>query len=180
MGTSTNATMQAAADHTARLTGSSTNARRARMPPKANTRTAVVVSRGSQSHHTPHVGLAQIAPCMQRSNERMTPISIAASNRLSHFQAFVKREKSAQTKAKVSVSIAFHAVGTCTYMMRWTSPMKTSPGAFARPQKEPTKSSATPRATSALGAQLSKRVVINPPGSGRRTARRSTNVLRQI
>ena len=30
------------------------------MPPKAKTSTAVVVSRGSQSHHTPQVGLAQI------------------------------------------------------------------------------------------------------------------------
>src|SRR6266478_3637286 len=98
MGTSTNATMQATADQTARFMGSSTNARSARMPPKAKTITAVVVSRGSQSHHTPHVGLAQIAPCMQRRNERTTPISIAASSRLSHFQAFVKREKSAQKK----------------------------------------------------------------------------------
>src|SRR2546426_11421572 len=111
MGTSAKATMQATADQTARFLGSSTKARRARMPPKANTRTAVVVSRGSQSHHTPHVGLAQIAPCMQRSNERTTPISIAASSRLSHFQAVVKREKSAQTKANVSACIAVHAVG---------------------------------------------------------------------
>ena len=134
MGTSAKATMQATADQTARLTGSSTNARRARMPPKANNMTAVVVSRGSQSHHTPQVGLAQMAPCMQRSKERTTPISIAASRRLSHFQAFVKRKKRAQTKAKVRASMAFQAVGTCTYMMRCTSPMKTSAGAAARPQ----------------------------------------------
>src|SRR2546425_3935952 len=102
MGTSTKATMQATEDQTARFTGSSTNARSARMPPKAKTITAVVVSRGSQSHHTPHVGLAQIAPCMQSSMERTTPISSAASKRLSHFQAFVKRNETAQTNAKVS------------------------------------------------------------------------------
>src|SRR5438874_4014568 len=129
MGTSTNATMQATEDQTARFAGSSTNARKARMPPNAKTITAVVVSLGSQSHHTPQVGFAQMDPCMQRSRERTTPISMAASSRLSHFHAFVKRKQTAQTKAKVSASIAFQAVGTCTYMIRCTSPMKTSPGA---------------------------------------------------
>src|SRR2546427_13246303 len=43
MAPSTNATMQATADQTARFTGSSTNARKARMPPKAKTTTAVMV-----------------------------------------------------------------------------------------------------------------------------------------
>src|ERR1700674_5724545 len=104
MGTSTNATMQATADQTARLSGSSTAARSARIPPKANTITAVVVSRGSQSHQTPQVGFAQIAPCMQRRSESTTPISIAASSRLSHFQALVKRKETAQTNANVSAS----------------------------------------------------------------------------
>src|SRR5260370_34832798 len=98
MGTSAKATMQATADQTARLTGSSTNARKARMPPKANTMTAVVVRRGSQSHHTPQVGLAQIDPCMQSSNERTTPISIAPSRRLAHFQAAVNGTQPAHTK----------------------------------------------------------------------------------
>src|SRR5258708_21483636 len=126
--------MHAIEDPTARFMGSSTNARSARMPPKAKTITAVVVSRGYQAYHTPHVGLAQIAPCVQSSAERTTPISIAASKRLSHLQEFVNRNESAQTNAKASVSMAFHAVGTCTYMMRCTSPMKTSAGAFARPQ----------------------------------------------
>src|SRR5260370_11495655 len=116
MGTSAKATMQATADQTARLTGSSTNARRARMPPKANTMTAVVVRRGSQSHHTPQVGLAQIDPCMQRSNERTTPISIAASSRLSHFQPLVKRKDSPQTQPKLSVTMPFQPVPTCTYI----------------------------------------------------------------
>src|SRR5882724_1230814 len=121
MGTSAKATMQATADQTARFIGSSTKARSARIPPKANTITAVVVRRGSQSHHAPQVGLAQIAPCVQRSSESTTPISIAASSRLSHFHEFVRRKKSAQKKAKVRVRRAFQAVGTWTYMMRWTS-----------------------------------------------------------
>src|SRR4051812_37392679 len=115
MGTSAKATMQATADQTARFIGSSTKARSARIPPKANTITAVVVSRGSQSHHTPQVGLAQIAPCVQRSSESRTPTSIAASRRLSHFHELVKRKNTAQTKANVRASIAFQAVGTCTY-----------------------------------------------------------------
>src|SRR6267378_8366006 len=110
MGTSAKATMQATADHTARFIGSSTKARSARMPPKANTITAVVVKRGSQSHQTPQVGLAQIAPCMQSKSERTTPISMDASSRLSHFQSLVKRKASAQANAKVSTSIAFQAV----------------------------------------------------------------------
>src|SRR6267142_3137936 len=107
MGTYAKATMQATADHTARFIGSSTKARSARMPPKANTITAVVVRRGSQSHQTPQVGLAQIAPCVQRSSESTTPISIAASSRLSHFQALLKRKETAHTNAKVSASMAF-------------------------------------------------------------------------
>ena len=74
----------ATADHTARRAGSSTKLRRAMIPEKARTRTAVVVSRGSQSHQTPQVGLAQIAPWMHSSDERTTPTSIAASRRVSH------------------------------------------------------------------------------------------------
>src|SRR3954466_9746625 len=103
MGTSANATMHATADQTARRTGSSTNARKARIPPKANTITAVVVRRGSQSHHTPQVGLAQMAPCAQRRIESTTPISMEASRRLSHSQELVKRNMSAHPKAKTSV-----------------------------------------------------------------------------
>ena len=90
---------------------------------KAKSRTAVVVSRGSQSHHTPQVGLAQIEPCMQRRKAKTTPISIDASSRASHFHLLEKRNIRAQTKAHVNASIAFHAVGTWRYMMRWTSPM---------------------------------------------------------
>src|SRR5581483_9569160 len=158
--------MQATDDQTARRSGSSTNARSARMPPKANTITAVVVSLGSQSHHTPQVGFAQIAPCMQRSSESTTPISIPASSLLSHFHLFVRRYETAQTNEKLSASIAFQAVGTCTYMIRCTSPMKSSAGAFARPQNEPAKRNATPRAISATG--LADDRGINPPPRGQR------------
>ena len=61
------------------------------MPAKANTMTAVVVRRGSQSHQTPQVGLAQMDPCAQRRAARTTPTSSAASWRWSHFQRPVKR-----------------------------------------------------------------------------------------
>src|SRR3954470_20758250 len=101
MGTSTYAMIVATADQIARRAGSSTNLRSARMPRKAKSRTAVVVRRGSQSHHTPHVGLAQIAPWQQRRNARTTPTSIAASIRASHFQSDLKRKMTAQMKAKV-------------------------------------------------------------------------------
>src|SRR5207237_10165280 len=179
MGTSAKATMQATADQTARFIGSSTKARSARIPPKANTITAVVVRRGSQSHQTPQVGLAQIAPCVQSSRESRTPISIAASSRLSHFHDSVKRKEIAQTKEKVSASIAFQAVGTCTYMMRCTSPMKTSPGAFASPQYEPTQRSAAPAATSRIGTRLCEAAGLNPPLRARRAAPQVPSVPRR-
>src|SRR6202521_312755 len=161
MGTSTKAMMHATADQTARLEGSSTNARNARMPPNENTMTAVVGSRGSQSHQTPQVGLAQIDPCTQRRKESTTPISIDASSRLSHFQALVRRKQTAQTNENVRASIAFQAVGTWTYMIRCTSPMKTSPGAFARPHQDPARSSDTPSATNATGLAIDR--CISPP-----------------
>src|SRR3954471_16692804 len=101
----------ATADQMARRTGSSTNLRSARMPRKAKTRTAVVVRRGSQSHHTPHVGLAQIDPWQQSRKPRTTPTSIDASIRASHFQSDLKRKMTAQTKANVRASSAFPAVG---------------------------------------------------------------------
>src|ERR1051325_8428646 len=97
----------ATADHTARRIGSSTKRRSARMPRKAKRRTAVVVSRGSQSHHTPHVGFAQIAPGQQRRKQSRTPTSIDASRRASHFQSLRKRNASAAKKPKVMASSAF-------------------------------------------------------------------------
>src|SRR5437016_11918446 len=181
MGTSAKATMQATEDQTARLTGSSTALRNARMPPNAKTITAVVVRRGSQSHQTPQVGLAQIAPCMQSRSERTTPISIAASSRLSHFQEAVRRKATAHTNAKVSASIAFQAVGTWTYMMRCTSPMKISPGALKSPQNEPARSSAAPAAISVSGTRLCADVFVNLPPPGRRGGLPRTTVpLRRL
>ena len=52
-----------------------------------------MVRRGSQSHQTPHVGFAQIAPWQQRRNASTTPTSIDASIRASHFQSPLKRKK---------------------------------------------------------------------------------------
>src|SRR5258706_16433283 len=97
MGTSAKATMQATADQTARFIGSSTKARSARIPPKANTITAGGVRRGAQAHHTPQVGLAQSAPRVQRGRESTTPISIPGSSRVSHLPELVKRKKTGDT-----------------------------------------------------------------------------------
>src|SRR5882762_8560834 len=105
----------ATADQMARRAGSSTNLRSARMPRNAKSSTAVVVNRGSQSHQTPHVGLAQIEPWQQRRNASTTPTSMAASIRASHFQSELKRKMSALTNANVMASSAFQAVGTWTY-----------------------------------------------------------------
>src|SRR3982751_3618528 len=127
----------ATADQVARFTGSSTKCRSATIPRKAHSNTAVVVSRGSQSHHTPHVGLAQIAPWQQSRNDKRTPTSTPPSRRASHFQSLVNSEAIAQPKAKVIASSAFQAVGTCTYMIRCTLPMKCSGGATKSPKYEP-------------------------------------------
>src|SRR5436305_14489853 len=124
-------------DETAGLTGSSANLRRARRPRKAKSSTAVVVRRGSQSHHTPHVGLAQIAPWQQRRKPKTTPVSIEPSIRASHLNSLLKRKTTAQTKAMVSASSANHAVGTCTYMIRCVLPRNCSGGATNNRQEEP-------------------------------------------
>ena len=71
----------ATADQVARLTGSSTKRRNAAMPRNAISRMATVVRRGSQSHHTPHVGLAQMAPWTDSRKQSTTDISMAASSR---------------------------------------------------------------------------------------------------
>src|SRR4029079_14228605 len=102
----------ATADQMARLTGSSTKRRSARMPKKAKRRTAVVVRRGSQSHHTPHVGLGQIAPWQQRRKANTMPTSIEPSMRASHFQSLRKMKRTAQAKAMVIARRAHQALGT--------------------------------------------------------------------
>src|ERR1051326_470280 len=102
----------ATADQMPRLTGSSTKRRSARMPRKAKRRTAVVVRRGSQSHHTPHVGFAQIAPWQQSRKARTTPTSIDPSMRASHFQSLRKRKRTAQAKAMVIASKGHQGLGT--------------------------------------------------------------------
>src|SRR5688572_29615541 len=131
-------------DQTARFIGSSTKLRNARMPSVAKSSTAVVVRRGSQSHQTPQVGFAQIEPWQQSRNANSVPTSSPASRRASHFMSLRKRNAIAQYSEKSTDSIQFHAVGTCTYMMRCTSPMYCSGGATKRPAHEPNSSSATP------------------------------------
>ena len=53
--------------------------------------TAVVMSRGSQLHHTPHVGSAQIDPSTRVRPVKRTPISAAATATASNTSRFVQR-----------------------------------------------------------------------------------------
>src|ERR1044071_251272 len=129
MGRSTAAMIVATEDQMARLTGSSTALRRAMMPMVAKRRTAVVVRRGSQSHQTPHVGLAQIEPWQQRRKASSAETSSAASRRESHFMLLRKRKATAHQRPKRTESIQFQAVGTWTYMILCTFPMYASAGA---------------------------------------------------
>ena len=57
----------------------------------------------------------------------------------------LKRKMTAQTKANVIASSAFHAVGTCTYMIRCTCPINASGGATKRPMYEPMARKTMPR-----------------------------------
>src|SRR5437016_11241910 len=102
----------ATADQMAGLAGSPTKRRNRRMPMKAKRRAAVVVRRGSQSHPTPHVGFAQIAPWQQRRKASTTPTSIEPSIRASHFQSLRNRKRMALAKAMVIANRAHQAVGT--------------------------------------------------------------------
>src|SRR5258706_16266233 len=115
------------------------------MPRKAKSNTAVVVNRGSQSHHTPQVGLAQIAPWQQRRKASSTPTSIEPSIRASHFQPPVKRKSAANTRAQVMASMSLHADGTWTYMIRCTFPMNCSGGAKKMPKDDQAITEPTPR-----------------------------------
>src|SRR5687768_6052563 len=113
-------------DQMARFTGSCTALRSARMPIVAKRSTAVVVRRGSQSHQTPQVGLAQMEPWQQSRNASSVETSSPASSRESHFMLLRNRKATAHPNEKRTASIQFQAVGTCTYMIRCTSPMNFS------------------------------------------------------
>src|SRR5687767_4078958 len=154
MGRSIEAMIVATADQIARRVGSSTNLRKARMPRKAKSRTAVEVRRGSQSHHTPQVGLAQIAPWQHSRNASRLPISRPASIRVSHFRSFMKRNAIAEPREKRTTSIHVHAVGTWTYMIRCTSPMYRSAGTTKRPMNDPASRRITPATSSKYGNRL--------------------------
>src|SRR5438132_14123376 len=86
------------------------------------------MTRGSQLHHTPHVGRAQIEPRTSVSPVKRTPISAdataiaAKTGRLVHRYATLARNTT--TKARY----ASHALATCTYRMRTTSPIAASAG----------------------------------------------------
>src|SRR5688572_14540005 len=137
MGRSIEAMIVATADQIARRVGSSTNLRKARMPRKAKSRTAVEVRRGSQSHHTPQVGLAQIAPWQHSRNASRLPISRPASIRVSHFRSFMKRNAIAEPREKRTTSIHVHAAGTTK-----------------RPMNDPASRRITPATSSKYGNRL--------------------------
>ena len=68
MGTSTAANRATKALRLARTSGSAGTRRRAMYPRKSTSSTAVLVSRASHAHHTPHVGLPQIDPEIERAH----------------------------------------------------------------------------------------------------------------
>src|SRR5215211_5011363 len=111
---------------------------------------AAVVSRGSQFHHTPQVGRAQIAPSSTPLAPKSTPTSAEASASASSRQLFRNRYATDAQKLSVSARRPTHTDGTCAYMIRCTSPISRSGGAHASPSHAPSGTS-----TAAT--------VINPP-----------------
>ena len=61
------------------------NERNMKYPTYIKNKISVVVSRGSQVHHVPQIGLAQIGPVINTSVTNNVPISAAARPSRSHF-----------------------------------------------------------------------------------------------
>ncbi len=77
-----------------------------------NHSTRAVVSRASQTHQTPQMGLAHIEPVIRTSVVKTTPISAEAfaitSHLLLRFQRYIMLHKNTMKKARN----ATHATGT--------------------------------------------------------------------
>ncbi len=115
--------MVATAVQVARRWLSSTNERSARTPANSSSMTSEVVSRTSQSHQTPQVARAQIEPWTSSRALSTAPTSMAPVVRASQRRLPVHSPAMAKTKAAVKQSMAIQALGTWTYMIRWTWPI---------------------------------------------------------
>src|SRR2546430_17182957 len=76
---------------------------------------AVVTSRGSQVHHTPHVGFAQMDPATRKSPVKRTPISADATATASKKGRFVQSQPTEARNTITKARYASHARGTWTY-----------------------------------------------------------------
>src|SRR2546429_8438213 len=90
---------------------------------------AVVTSRGSHVHHTPHVGFAQIDPAIRKRPVKSTPISAEATAIASKTGRFVQSQPTDARKTMTKARYASHASGTGTERIRYTSPCTASAGA---------------------------------------------------
>src|SRR5918992_4540766 len=91
-------------------------------------RIAVDVSRGSHVHQTPHVGRPQIDPSAIVSAVSTAATSAADAARRSHFSWRFQRYITLPTSTTTKARKAFHAAGTCTYMIFCRWPMSRSGG----------------------------------------------------
>src|SRR5688572_1792668 len=128
MGTLSAPRSPTAALHCARRSASSTNERSARYPTKTRNSTAVDVRRGSHVHQTPQVGRPQMDPNASVSPVNSVPTSAAdAARRSCRSSPFHRYSKLAMATTKKAMN-AFHADGTCTYMIFCRCPMSLSGG----------------------------------------------------
>src|SRR5512140_3180709 len=93
--------------------------------------TSVDVRRGSQVHHTPHVGRAQIIPSISVRPVNAVATSAADDARRSSSSRRFQRYFIANTSTVNGASIVIHADGTWTYMIFCKSPMSRSGGEIA-------------------------------------------------
>src|SRR6266550_4096159 len=70
---------------------------------------AVVTSRGSHVHHTPHVGFAQIDPATRKRPVKSTPISADATATASKKGRFVQSQPTDARKTITKARYASHA-----------------------------------------------------------------------
>src|SRR5258708_5480561 len=119
--------------------------------------TAVVMTRGSQLHHTPHVGRAQIDPRRSVSPVNRTPISADATAIASKTGLLVQRYATLARNTTTNARYASHAFATWTYRIRTTLPMAASGGDETSAIQSATKSAmrlAAPRNGRARGAKV--------------------------
>ena len=77
-----------------------------------NQRTSAVVSRGSQTHHTPQIGFAQIEPVIKTSVMKTKPISAEELAMTSHLVSRFQRYRILQINTTKKAKKATQATGT--------------------------------------------------------------------